>query len=270
VAVAALFDLDGTLIARNSAPLYMKHLRQTGQARRRDMARTLYFLAQYKLGLLDIERAMMVSLAWIRGRVEAEVREDCLHWYGRMIRPHLLPAMAATVDAHRRAGHVVAILTSATRYLAAPLAADLGIEHILVTQLVVRDGRFTGEAVLPVCYGDGKTYWAERFAAARAELLLHRLDHGPARPRAGGGAARGESRPATPPARRPPGLAGVAAGTAGDAARAARTRVDRGLRGGEGWRIEGRRDGRRRRGHSSARCSCCSGAHSPACCSCAT
>jgi HAD superfamily hydrolase (TIGR01490 family) len=83
-----------------------------------------------------------------------------------MIRPHLLPAMAATVDAHRRAGHVVAILTSATCYLAAPLAADLGIEHILVTQLVVRDGRFTGEAVLPVCYGDGKTYWAERFAAA--------------------------------------------------------------------------------------------------------
>ena len=61
---------------------------------------------------------------------------------------------------------MVAILTSATRYLAAPLAADLGIEHILVTQLVVRDGRFTGEAVRPVCYGDGKMYWAERFAAA--------------------------------------------------------------------------------------------------------
>ncbi|HSV06054.1 MAG TPA: HAD family hydrolase [Candidatus Binatus sp.] len=166
MAVAALFDLDGTLIARNSAPLYMKHLRQTGQARRRDVARTLYFLAQYKLGLLDIERAMMVSLAWIRGRVEAEVREDCVRWYASMIRPHLLPAMAATVSAHRRAGHVVAILTSATRYLAAPLAADLGIEHILVTQLVVRDGRFTGEAVRPVCYGDGKMYWAERFAAA--------------------------------------------------------------------------------------------------------
>jgi putative phosphoserine phosphatase / 1-acylglycerol-3-phosphate O-acyltransferase len=30
----------------------------------------------------------------------------------------------------------------------------------------VRDGRFTGEAVRPVCYGDGKMYWAERFAAA--------------------------------------------------------------------------------------------------------
>ena len=28
----------------------------------------------------------------------------------------------------------------------------------------MRDGRFTGEAVRPVCYGAGKIYWAERFA----------------------------------------------------------------------------------------------------------
>jgi HAD superfamily hydrolase (TIGR01490 family) len=167
VAVAALFDVDGTLIARNSASLYMKHLRETGQARRRDMARTLYFLARYKLGLLDVERALAVSLAWIDGRIEETVRADCEAWYARSVRPYLFPAMIATVRAHRRAGHVTAILTSATRYLAEPLAAELGIEHLLVTQLVVRDGVFTGEAVRPVCYGAGKTYWAERFAAER-------------------------------------------------------------------------------------------------------
>ena len=165
--VAALFDIDGTLIARNSAPLYMKHLRATGRARRRDMARTLYFLVQYKLGLLDIDRAVAVSLDWVRGLEEAAVRADCEEWYARVIRRYLYPAMAATVEAHRRAGHVTAILTSATRYLAEPLAADLGIANLLVTQLVVRDGRFTGEAVQPVCYGPGKTVWAERFAAER-------------------------------------------------------------------------------------------------------
>jgi HAD superfamily hydrolase (TIGR01490 family) len=163
--VAALFDIDGTLIARNSAPLYMKHLRNTGRARRRDMARTLYYLARYKLGLLDVERAVAVSLGWIRGRDEAAIRADCEEWYARTIRPYVYPAMAATVAEHRGAGHLPVILTSATRYLAEPLAADLGIHYVLVTQLTVRDGRFTGEAVRPVCYGAGKTYWAERFAA---------------------------------------------------------------------------------------------------------
>ena len=165
MAVAALFDVDGTLIARNSAPLYMRHLRATGQARRRDVARTIYFVWRYKLGLLDIERAVAVSLAWIRGRDEGHVRADCQSWYRDVIRRHVRPAMAATVEAHRRAGHLLVILTSATRYLAEPVAADLGIEHVIFTQLLVRDGRFTGEAVRPVCYGEGKTYWAERFAA---------------------------------------------------------------------------------------------------------
>lgn len=165
MAVAAFFDIDGTLIARNSASLYMQHLRRTGQARRRDVARTLYFLLRYKLGLLDVERALAVSMEWIAGKREDAVRADCLEWYVRVVRPFVVPAMAEAVRAHREAGHVVALLTSATRYLAEPLAADLGVEHAIVTQLVVRDGVFTGEAVRPVCYGRGKTFWAECFAA---------------------------------------------------------------------------------------------------------
>jgi len=165
--VAALFDIDGTLIARNSAPLYMKHMRRTGQARRRDVAITLYYVLRYKLGLLDVERALARSMSFIRGRVEAAVQADAACWYRRELRPYLLPSMASTVVAHRRAGHVTAILTSATRYLAEPLAADLGIDHVLFTGLVVRDGLFTGEVVHPVCYGKGKIYWAEHFAAAQ-------------------------------------------------------------------------------------------------------
>ena len=162
--VAAFFDVDGTLIAHNSARLYMQHLRETGQARRRDLARTFYYICRYKLGMLDVERAVTVSLDFIRGRDEAAVRADCDAWYAGTIRAYVYPAMAATVEAHRRAGHVPVILTSATRYLAGPLAADLKIEHMLVTQLLVADGRFTGEAVRPVCYGDGKIFWAERLA----------------------------------------------------------------------------------------------------------
>src|SRR5262245_33112933 len=163
-AVAALFDIDGTLLGRNTAPLYMSHLRRTGQARRRDVARTLYYLLWYKLGLLDVQRALEVSMAFVRGRDEAAMQADCVSWYREEVRPWVFPAMAARVAAHRRAGHVVAILTSATRYLAEPLGADLGIDHLLVTHLVVREGRFTGEVVDPVCYGRGKVYWAQRFA----------------------------------------------------------------------------------------------------------
>ena len=164
MAVGAFFDVDGTLIARNSATLYMRHLRRTGQARRRDLAWTLYYLLRYKLGRLDIDEALQESMRFVRGRTEAATRRDADEWYERDVRPWLYPQMAERVAEHRRAGHVVALVTSATRYLAAPLAAELGIEHFLVTQLVVRDGAFTGEAVRPLCYGAGKVHWARALA----------------------------------------------------------------------------------------------------------
>ncbi len=167
MAVGALFDIDGTLIARNSASLYMQHLRRTGQARRRDVAITVYYVLRYKLGLLDVDRALARSMSFIRGKVESTIRADAVRWYHQELRPYLLPAMTATVDAHRRAGHVTAIITSATRYLAEPVAADCGIDHLLFSDLVVQDGCFTGEPVRPVCYGKGKIYWAEQFAAAQ-------------------------------------------------------------------------------------------------------
>jgi putative phosphoserine phosphatase/1-acylglycerol-3-phosphate O-acyltransferase len=59
----------------------------------------------------------------------------------------------------------VAILSSTTNYLADPLAADLGIEHLLVSRMVVRDGVLTGEVQRPLCYGAGKIHWARLFAA---------------------------------------------------------------------------------------------------------
>jgi phosphoserine phosphatase len=83
VAVGAFFDVDGTLIARNSATLYMRHLRRTGQARRRDLAWTLYYLLRYKLGRLDIDEALQESMRFVRGRTEAATRCDADEWYER-------------------------------------------------------------------------------------------------------------------------------------------------------------------------------------------
>ena len=168
MAIAAFFDVDGTLLARNSAPLYMSHLRRTGQARRRDLALTFYYFVRYRLGVLDLQAALDASMTFVRGRSEVAMERDCNEWYARVVRPLVYPAMAALVNEHRAAGHVPALLTSATRYLAEPLAADLGIEHCLVTRLVVEDGVFTGEVERPVCYGSGKMKWVERFAAGHA------------------------------------------------------------------------------------------------------
>jgi HAD superfamily hydrolase (TIGR01490 family) len=162
--VAAFFDVDGTLVKVNTAPLYARYMRQHGRARRRDLIRTVYYLLQYRLNLLDIERALERASELIVGTAEAETVEFCRRWYEEVVRAYLVPEVCALLEEHRSTGHEVALLSSTTSYLAEPLARDLGVEHTLVTRLEVVDGHFTGKAVGPVCYGRGKVHYARAFA----------------------------------------------------------------------------------------------------------
>jgi HAD superfamily hydrolase (TIGR01490 family) len=44
-----------------------------------------------------------------------------------------------------------------------PIAARMGIEHILYTRLEVEDGLFTGRVIEPICFEEGKIYWLQQF-----------------------------------------------------------------------------------------------------------
>lgn len=166
-ATAAFFDIDGTLLSVNTAPLYARYLRRHGRARRRDILRTAYYLVQYRLNLLDIDRAIERASRMIAGQREEDVAAFCERWYDEVVRDYLVPGMRSILEQHRTAGHEIALLSSSTSYLAKPLARDLAVEHLLVTQLEIVDGRFTGRPVTPVCYGAGKVHWARAFVAER-------------------------------------------------------------------------------------------------------
>lgn len=66
------------------------------------------------------------------------------------------------VEAHRRAGHRLVIVTAATRYQVEPIAKVLGIDEVCCTGLEVEDGVFTGRTLAPLCYGEGKAMAARR------------------------------------------------------------------------------------------------------------
>jgi phosphoserine phosphatase len=55
-------------------------------------------------------------------------------------------------------------VTGATPYAARPLARELGIDHVVCTELELDGGCFTGQVVPPLGYGHGKVTLAERLA----------------------------------------------------------------------------------------------------------
>jgi putative phosphoserine phosphatase/1-acylglycerol-3-phosphate O-acyltransferase len=102
---------------------------------------------------------------------ERVLEEAGQHTFERHLATQIYPESRALVKAHQEMGHTVAIITSATRYQAEPVAKELGIEHLLYTRLGVEDGILTGKVVKPTCYGEGKAA-AGRSLASKYDLDL--------------------------------------------------------------------------------------------------
>jgi putative phosphoserine phosphatase/1-acylglycerol-3-phosphate O-acyltransferase len=100
-----------------------------------------------------------------KGRREEAMIELGQRLFRERLAGTVYPEARAVVKAHQRKGHTVALASSATMFQAGPLAADLGIEHVLCTKIEVEDGSLTGRVAGPVLWGRNKADAVAAFAA---------------------------------------------------------------------------------------------------------
>ncbi|MGC4092186.1 MAG: HAD-IB family hydrolase [Polyangiaceae bacterium] len=165
---AALFDMDRTLLETNTALLYTRYRRDRGEIGWGTMLRVGYWLLKYSFGVIDAQKVALHALRDFTGQEERVLTDNCEAWFKDYVLRHVRASARRTVDAHRKAGDHLAIVTGATPYAAAPLARELGIEHLVASELEVgSDGKLTGRPIEPLCYGAGKV--------ARTRVLAEKL-----------------------------------------------------------------------------------------------
>jgi putative phosphoserine phosphatase/1-acylglycerol-3-phosphate O-acyltransferase len=162
--VAAFFDLDQTLLAGFSATAFARERLLSGRMSPREMADSFLGALSFGVGRTGFSGFMSAATAAYRGLSERVLEEIGEEVYQKHLATAVYPEARALVHAHQEMGHTVAIVSSATRYQADPFARELGIEHVLCTQLEVDDGTFTGRVVKPTCYGEGKRIAASELA----------------------------------------------------------------------------------------------------------
>ncbi len=163
---AAFFDMDRTVLRVNSGSRWMSYLRRRGEITRFEALRAVGWAMQYKLAVLDMDTLSRRLVAGLAGDSESEMRDKCAAWFREEIEATIVAPARAAIDLHRARGERVVLLTSATPYVAEPLARALALDAVLCSRLEVVDGRFTGRLVNPLCFGAGKVAWAEQLAAS--------------------------------------------------------------------------------------------------------
>ncbi len=163
----AFFDLDGTIIASHSVTDFFLERLRNGQVSIEEFRDLMTMSARYLTKTGDFEDGMAASVANLRGQQEQELARLGEKVCREKLLPQVFPEMKALIRAHRAKGHTLAIVTSASRYQAQPLAERLGIDHVLCTELGVAGGRFTGTIAGEPCYGANKLTAAREFSRGR-------------------------------------------------------------------------------------------------------
>lgn len=162
--VGAFFDIDKTVLEINSGTKWISYQRRTGKMSFWQMLQALAWLGQYQFGWLDFEGMTKKVLTGYAGDEVEPIFEEVARWFEDEVAWAICTQARERIAEHRENGHVVALLTSATRFLSNPVAQALDVEHILCTELEIVDGKLTGKHIDPLCYGPGKVEQAETFA----------------------------------------------------------------------------------------------------------
>ncbi len=176
--VGAFFDFDGTLIHGYSAALYFRERLASRSVSPQELIGTLIEVFNMQQRGHDVTRLVGVGLGALRGTALTDLEEMGQQLFRSRISGQLYPDARRLVRAHLRAGHTVALASSATRFQAQAAAEDLGIEHLLVTEVETRNGTVTGRVDGPILWGPGKATAVEAFAAEQGLDLSESYAYG--------------------------------------------------------------------------------------------
>jgi len=164
---AAFFDLDKTVIAKSSTLAFGRPFFRGGLINRRAVLKGAY--AQFVFSLAGADADQMermrsqitaMTTGWDVEAVHDIVRET-LH---DLIQPLVYAEAADLIEEHRAAGREIVIVSTSGADMVEPIGEMLGVDRVVATRMVTRDGRYTGEIDF-YAYGENKAVAVRQVAA---------------------------------------------------------------------------------------------------------
>lgn len=168
----AIFDLDNTLIDGDSDAEWPRFLIKRGLlgAEHREQSEAYY--QQYLAGTLDIHEALDFQLRHLALFSQQQLNTLHADFMDEHIRPIIPQKARDLLAAHRAQGDQVMIITATNRFVTEPIAAELGVEHLIAVELEQDDqGNFTGRPEGIPSFRDGKITRLEMWLAERGQSL---------------------------------------------------------------------------------------------------
>jgi len=166
----ALFDLDNTLLAGDSDFEWAQFLIEQGVVDREVYeARNQEFYDQYRAGTLDIHAFLDFQLKPLSRHPRAQLEAWHREFMDRKIRPIVRQKARGLIARHSE--DLCALITATNSFVTAPIARELGFEHLIATEPEEINGEYTGAVRGIPCFREGKVARLEAWLSSRGASL---------------------------------------------------------------------------------------------------
>ncbi|WP_339882395.1 HAD family hydrolase [Vreelandella maris] len=160
----AIFDLDNTLLSIDSDHAWGEFLLEQGAvdpvAYREANER---FMADYNAGTLDMAAFLEMALKPLADNTPEQLAAWHQQFMASKIEPSILPKAEELLARHRTKGDTLLIITATNRFITAPIAERLGVDHLIAVNPEVEQGRYTGRVSGTLSYREGKVTRLEQW-----------------------------------------------------------------------------------------------------------
>ena len=153
----ALFDLDNTLIAGDSDHSWGQFLVENGYVDATHYRRNNdKYYRDYVAGTLDNDAYLKFSLAPLAEMPMQQLADMHAVFMDQYIIPMHLPKADEVLQKHRAQNDRIVVITSTNRFVVEPICHALGLTEILATELVIKNGRYSGDVDGVATFREGK------------------------------------------------------------------------------------------------------------------
>ncbi|MFQ5991941.1 MAG: HAD family hydrolase [Nitrospiraceae bacterium] len=164
-AVGAFFDVDNTLIPGTAIEVhFFRFLWKHGLVGWSEAARSVWHLLRHIPPMSF--HPLRARKRYLEGKQPATIEPVAEAFVQAEVCPRLSQVGLAKLDAHRRDGHRLVLITASLDFLITPLARHLGVEAVLAARPERTSDGYTGRVLPPLPYGEGKRVLLEAFAKA--------------------------------------------------------------------------------------------------------
>ncbi len=161
---AAFFDMDHTITWENSGLSFVRFAGAKGIIPTGHVLKSMFKIVLYRLSLLNIEHWYEKNMEMLSGTKLQDMDNFCTAWFEETLKKAIYKEALDLIRGHKEKGRRVVIISNSPIFFVKPMAHVLQIPDVICSRVEIKNGILTGKLVKPLCYGEGKKFYAQVWA----------------------------------------------------------------------------------------------------------